>query len=73
MARASIAARLTKLERVAVPKLHTTVAYFDPETDLIAGPMPTAKRIILAPRWASDTAWEAAAIAQQTQLINSAA
>lgn len=52
---------------------HNSVVYFDPTTDRVLTPLPHAKKIMLVPHWPSEDAWAEAAIAQQTQLINSAA
>lgn len=68
------AARLKKLEARNEPpqRIQSNVARFCPEGRLVGAP-PTSNRLLIVTDFGTDEEWEAAAIAQQTQLINSAA
>jgi len=67
--------RVAKLETRNRPPEPTRncVVLFDPTTDRILTPLPKGRKIMLVPNWPSDAAWQAAAMEQQTRLINSAA
>lgn len=69
----TLAARVKRLEQRSEPpqRMHTNVVRFSPDGRLV-GPMPMSKRLLIVTDFGNDDEWQAAAIAQQTKLVNAA-
>lgn len=68
--RASMVTRISKLENAHKQDMPcSTVVHYDPETDEILGAPRMAQKIMLAPVWSSDQAWEVASLKQQRELV----
>lgn len=69
----ALKARLKKLEAKNEPpqRMQSNVARFTPEGRLV-GDAPTSKRLLIVTDFGTDDEWQAAAIAQQTKLIEAA-